>query len=221
MQLCPIELRMNSECQKYIKVYQTALKSVLNWFLFGNNILRWIIKILSRKPIVSLILWSNHWIFFFGGQFWIFVGFLNLFIIKDLVFGFGHWPLSEILFNFDFKRLYSKTYHLSKISAQFCVKRNFYGRNCILFMNGKINNKIFSWTKFICVSSLVFLGHPLVQLSWRVTPPFWFWADMGVRGGLDLPIFGWHNMWTALTQTWATCCQGGGSCSWLVKGPPN
>ena len=37
---------------------------------------------------------------FFGGQFWIFVGFLDFsFIIKDLVFGFGHAQLTLKLIN--------------------------------------------------------------------------------------------------------------------------
>ena len=41
-------------------------------------------------------------------------------------------------------------------------KQNLNCRKCILLMNGKMMNKIFLWTKFNCVSSLIFLGHPLV-----------------------------------------------------------
>jgi hypothetical protein len=40
---------------------------------------------------------------FFGGQLLIFAGFMDYFIIKDLVFGFGHQTLSDRLFYFDFK----------------------------------------------------------------------------------------------------------------------
>ena len=92
---------MNSEwtqnVQKYIRVYQITLKSIRNYF-FLNISLGWIFTTLSWKPIVSIVLWPNHSGFFFGVEFWIFLGCLEFFVSTDLVFGFGYWTLSDRLF---------------------------------------------------------------------------------------------------------------------------
>ena len=74
------------------------LKSVWNQFFFKrqfalnkHNIVRETIRLtFFYDQITQEII--------FRGQFWIFVGFLDFFTIKDLVFGFGHRTLSERLF---------------------------------------------------------------------------------------------------------------------------
>ena len=153
--LCPIELRMNSECQKHIRVYQTALKSVWNWLFLGNNSLRW---------IGSLVLWPNHSRIFFWREFFFFY-FCRLFeVFHHQRSGLWIWALAIewqtfstlILKGFIVKHIICVQYQRN------LCKQNLNCRKCILLMNGKMNNKIFLWTKFNCVSSLIFLGHPLV-----------------------------------------------------------
>ena len=123
--MCPNELKINSEYQKYIKVYQTTLKSVWNPFFFYIS-LHWIFTTLPWKPIGSLVLWPNHSTTKkIGVQFWTFAGFLDFFIIKDLFFWIwvsgiewqDFWTL--ILKWFTFK----KKLHFLTISTNLVVKK--------------------------------------------------------------------------------------------------
>ena len=92
------ELRMS-------KIHQgvsNRLKVSLELIFFGNNSSCWIITTLSWKPIGSFALWLNHSRHFFGGQFWIFAGFLNFLSSKILFLdlGIGHWVTDSFNFNF-------------------------------------------------------------------------------------------------------------------------
>ena len=119
--MCPNELKMNSECQKYIRVYQTPLKSVLNQYFFWKHQFE-----LNNHNIVMITFLMTKSLrkYFLKELFLIFVGFLDFFVIKDLVL---IWALDiewQAFYNFDFKRLYSKKSHLLTIKAQVCVKKN-------------------------------------------------------------------------------------------------
>ena len=188
-----------------LKIHQGVsirLQVSLELIFFWKQQFALIITILSWKPIGHLFYDQITQEIYFWGQFGIFVGFLNFFIIKDLVFGLGHWPLKSYSYSMiewqTFSTLILKGFIVKHIIC-WKYKRNFVfknlnGRQCILFMNGEINNKILLWTKFNCVSGPVFFGTPFILVQWTLFKAKSEFQMMTTKHGFSLKS-GFRKIW--------------------------
>ena len=99
----------------------------------------------------------------------VFVGSLDCFMNKDMIFGFGHPALSDrLLFKFDSKRIYSKRLHY--ISTILCKKSK--PQKIYFFMNvenGGVSSLLF-FTHRLGILHLLQLP-PLLRLSPPLPPP--------------------------------------------------